>query len=751
MKRKSTERKRPVRKLILSNFQSPGDIVMLTAAVRDLHRCYPGRFVTDVRTPCPDLWRNNPYLTPLKESGRGVEVVDCEYPLIHQSNQLPHHFLHGFIAFLNEKLGLQIKLTEFRGDIHLSKVELGGATFLSPRARGDKNVAAPVRPPFWIIVAGGKTDFTIKHWPAERYQEVVDYFAGRIQFVQVGEAGHAHPPLRGVIDLRGQTDLRQLVRLVYHAQGVLCQVTLLMHLAAAVPGARVQSLKSKVQSLRSGQTSPTLDIGHATLDFSRPCVVIAGGREPVAWEAYPGHQFLHTIGALPCCATGGCWRSRSVLLGDGDIKDQPDSLCLHQADGLPRCLDLITADDVVRNVELYFQGGACRYLTARSAGVAPAGSGGVPPPVRRGKKHRARTPGEPAGGDACATVKGAARGRGTLTRPADTLSTPKTLTPDPSPIGWARGTVPMGAGQLPRVFVVACNGAYYPGLMALLNSIWAYHRSRIPVFVYHRDMTGAQLEALFAHRAGVRLFHVSTLPFPCAGLWEAKQQIFAHCLGRARCVYLLDADVVLASEMEDVFQLAEAGKIVASADGGGGSYDARYAVYGPRLPGTRHPYINSGALCLDVVRHWDLAGLWAFSARYGAYSPGGGAPLGLPGHGDQGLFNALVALQNKTECFHVLPEGPWCAATKRWMLEIRRAQADGRLVVWNVTDQTRQRIVHCIGPKWWTRRGRWVQGRRGDKQKCFEHFGGLRTTERKGKRGTSLPNSQTLHKQAIAR
>lgn len=28
--------------LILSNFQAPGDAVMLTAAVRDLHRAYPG-------------------------------------------------------------------------------------------------------------------------------------------------------------------------------------------------------------------------------------------------------------------------------------------------------------------------------------------------------------------------------------------------------------------------------------------------------------------------------------------------------------------------------------------------------------------------------------------------------------------------------------------------------------------------------------------------------------------------------------
>jgi len=51
-----------MQKLILRNFQSPGDILMLTAAVRDLHACYPDRFVTDVRTSCPDLWLHNPHL-----------------------------------------------------------------------------------------------------------------------------------------------------------------------------------------------------------------------------------------------------------------------------------------------------------------------------------------------------------------------------------------------------------------------------------------------------------------------------------------------------------------------------------------------------------------------------------------------------------------------------------------------------------------------------------------------------------------
>jgi hypothetical protein len=83
------------RKLIIKNSQSPGDIVMLTAAVRDLHAHYPGWFLTDVRTPCPHLWENNPHLTVIADDDPEAEAIECEYPLIHRSNQQPWHFLHG--------------------------------------------------------------------------------------------------------------------------------------------------------------------------------------------------------------------------------------------------------------------------------------------------------------------------------------------------------------------------------------------------------------------------------------------------------------------------------------------------------------------------------------------------------------------------------------------------------------------------------------------------------------------------------
>jgi ADP-heptose:LPS heptosyltransferase/SAM-dependent methyltransferase len=319
------------RRLILSNQQSPGDIVMLTAAVRDLHLCHPGQFITDVRTPCPALWEHNPYLVPLDERAVDVDVVACQYPLIHRSNQEPVHFIEGFTAFLGDYLKVPLRTTAFKGDIHISDVEK------SWFSQVEESVGMPV--PFWLIVSGGKNDFTIKWWDWQRYQQVVDHFQGRILFVQVGEATHAHPPLRGVLDLRGKTDLRQLIRLVYHAQGVVSPVSLLMHLAAAV------EMKPEYR-LRN-----------------RPAVIIAGGREPVQWEAYPQHQFLHTGAALRCCDAGGCWKARTVPLGDGDDKDRPEHLCVDVVDTLPRCMHLITAEDVARRIELYFDGGAVAYLT----------------------------------------------------------------------------------------------------------------------------------------------------------------------------------------------------------------------------------------------------------------------------------------------------------------------------------------------------------------------------------------------------
>lgn len=318
-----------MRKLILRNFQSPGDIVMLTAAVRQLHETYPGAFATDVRTSARALWENNPLLTPLDENDPDVQTVEMRYPLIHRSNGSPYHFLHGFIAHLSEQLGLPLAPARFRGDVYLSDAER--------RWISQVHEQTGTRVRFWIVVSGGKTDYTTKWWSADRFQAVVDRFRERIFFVQVGSANDVHPRLRGVLNLVGKTSLRQLVRLVHHADGVLSPVSLLMHLAAAV-------------EMRRGAPK------------NRPCVVVAGGREPPHWEAYPHHQFLHTVGALRCCDNGGCWKARVRPLGDGSEKDEPRHRCVDVAGDLPRCMEMIGVEDVVAAIERYFDGGVVRSL-----------------------------------------------------------------------------------------------------------------------------------------------------------------------------------------------------------------------------------------------------------------------------------------------------------------------------------------------------------------------------------------------------
>lgn len=314
------------RKIVLENYLSPGDIIMLTAAVRDLALTYPTQFLIKVRTSCGELWENNPYLADFDENAPDVEVIRCEYPLIQQSNHVPYHFIHAFRLFLNEKLGIHVRPHAFKGDIHLSDEEKAWMSQV-------EEITGVLPTKFWIIVAGGKTDFTAK-WPdPDKLQEVVDHFQGQVQFVQCGEGGHVHPPLEGVINLVGKTDLRQMVRLMYHASGVICPVTMFMHLAAAV-------------ETKQGQPK------------NRPCIVLAGGREPVHWEAYPHHTFMHTAAALPCCDDGGCWKSRVIPLADNS--EQNNSLCeapVQSSAGrwLPKCQTMFSSEEIVMAMNRYLQ------------------------------------------------------------------------------------------------------------------------------------------------------------------------------------------------------------------------------------------------------------------------------------------------------------------------------------------------------------------------------------------------------------
>ena len=314
-------------KLMVSQHQSPGDIMMLTRAVDDLHRTYPGRFRTKMRTPCGELWQNNPYHSEdMDDNDPEAMWLACEYKLINTSNDGAHHFVHGFRRDLEAKLGIPINQSYAKGAVYLTDQEKHWFSQIHEKT------GRPV--PFWIIDAGSKSDYTAKQWSRARFQEVVDR-TPHIQWVQVGAQNHNHEPLTGdnLINLVGETTIRKFMRLMYHAAGVLTPVSFPMHLSAAV----------EMHPMYKRRTRPT--------------IVLAGGREPTMWEAYSTHQYLHTCGALPCNSHGGCWKSRAEPLLDGDKKDY-HGLCerpvvAENGQVVPKCMDLITVDQVIAMIDLY--------------------------------------------------------------------------------------------------------------------------------------------------------------------------------------------------------------------------------------------------------------------------------------------------------------------------------------------------------------------------------------------------------------
>lgn len=291
-----------------------------------------------------------------------------------------------------------------------------------------------------------------------------------------------------------------------------------------------------------------------------------------------------------------------------------------------------------------------------------------------------------------------------------------------------------------RAFAVVSDHRFFAGLWATLGSVFAYYEKTMRVFVVGHDLTTEQRAQLGRHPLGSALTVLDTKDFahhPC-GCWEAKQQCASELVAEVETLCLLDADLVLLSRIDDVFDLAEQGLIVSSRDGSGITYGEQYAVYHPTLVGQRRPYVNSGFLALNIRKHWDIIALWAFTSRFASYSPGNGAPFGFPGHGDQGLLNAIIAQLQRSDVVHVLPEHLWCNSSG-WCngRSVRIEHGDGaKLTVRHLPGGETQRVLHSTGPKWWTEEGKQAFAEAGDVLACFESMAQVSSA--------NLPSTETV-------
>jgi ADP-heptose:LPS heptosyltransferase len=291
--------------ILLVNHLCPGDILVMSAAVFCLKRQHPNYRIS-VRTSYNAIFENNPDIESFNP-GEKVRRIKMEYPLIHQSNQRLVHFLHGYVDYLAKALNISLTCSTHKPFLYLSEEEKD-INFL-------KNLIP--NEPYWLLAASNKKDYTVKKYRHERWQELVDKLP-QVKFVQVGAINDDRPYLKNVIDLVGKTSHRQLISLAYHSCGGVGLVSYPHHIYAAL---------------------------------SKPFVTISSGFEPVSWEKYRNEIFLSSEGILPCCSSGGCWKSRVVPLNDGDRKD--NNLCVYPSDGVGMCMDLISSDEVVNSIKKF--------------------------------------------------------------------------------------------------------------------------------------------------------------------------------------------------------------------------------------------------------------------------------------------------------------------------------------------------------------------------------------------------------------
>ena len=236
-----------------------GDDLLCTAVARELKKRGTGRIVMFSRHPA--LFEKNPdvaavygldHATIGRRRRWGYPSVVPYYASLEADGDREKFHNEHFIVTMCRMAGVR------------GTVDLRPYLTLEPEEKtGGQRLPNQV-----AILSAGRAQMKNKNWFPERYQAVVDALADSFNFIQLGVPDD--PPLRGVLDLRGRTNLRESAAILASSRVFIGQVGFLMHLARAV-------------ECRS--------------------VIVYGGRETPLVDGYAGNENL--TGPMPCSP---CWQ-----------------------------------------------------------------------------------------------------------------------------------------------------------------------------------------------------------------------------------------------------------------------------------------------------------------------------------------------------------------------------------------------------------------------------------------------------------
>lgn len=261
------------KRILFTDSHALGDAAENLIAIKDFHNSNPSIEVNYQGTG-EQLFENIPWVNRKMTRSTADQVVQITMDLINNSNKNGMQVVRCIEYDIEKKTGLKIHPGDLKLPVMFSNEELADRKMFAENG---------IPSAYWIINAGGKSDFTTKHYPVEYFQKIVDATKHKITWVQVGMSQHQHKPLQNVINMIDKTkSLRDFLKLIYFSSGVLTPISSTLHLSAMPMPA-------------NGKT--------------RPCVVLGGGREPQSFTLYPNHHWFSAVGHLKCCSSP-CWKAK---------------------------------------------------------------------------------------------------------------------------------------------------------------------------------------------------------------------------------------------------------------------------------------------------------------------------------------------------------------------------------------------------------------------------------------------------------
>jgi hypothetical protein len=248
-------------------------------------------------------------------------------------------------------------------------------------------------------------------------------------------------------------------------------------------------------------------------------------------------------------------------------------------------------------------------------------------------------------------------------------------------------------------FVTVTDYDFFPGTLATVNSILKFHPHVDVVVVNNLKKGLSEPQRMLLERGGIKI--IDSTMFEKGerfiGPWELKAYAACDLAESYDMIIGIDSDCVLCSGVDDVIEQSFAtGKFTGGKDGHGPLYDETYAGYGITVGSHNSQYMSTSLFfCPTTERNKAILRRWAECTNEALYNSTGS----LPGHGDQGLLNAVIFSELGTEGTDLLENMVWSQHWTYWNSIV--AYDDGEFRNYSQSKE-RQRTFHCGGAeKFW--------------------------------------------------